>query len=166
VTSRIHAHGRYILTAERGGTLLWQIAQNNFITDAGLSYMAGAALAGDAVRTAWYIGIKGGYTDALPNETLASKSWPEIDPGSGVRPLWSPARTPGTPGFLSNAVAPAVIHFTQDAEVSGVFLVGGSVVGSTTDLLFSVADWLTEQEMRVGDTITITYQMSLEAADV
>ena len=164
MTSRISVRGRYLLTAMRGDELLWQITQDNFVTDQGLSYMASAALQGGAVQPSWYVGIKGGYDDALPTDTLASKLWPEVNAGSSTRPQW--VATSVQPGRVSNYASPAVITFTVDAEVSGVFLASGPSVGATSDLLFSVADWLTEQPMRAGDKISAIYEMNLEAADV
>lgn len=162
--STVTAHGRYTLTATRGDALLWHTWHDNFVTDAGLSYLAGVGLAGVVPFAAWYIGLKGGYQDALSSETLATKAWPEVNPGSGSRVAWTP--TSLVPGALSNEATGAVITFGLDADVSGVFLASGPVIGNTTDLLFSVADWLTEQPLQSGDRLTISYVFSLVAADV
>jgi hypothetical protein len=67
---------------------------------------------------------------------------------------------------ITNSASPAVYNVNDTATVGGAFLISNDTKGGTTGVLFSAADFSAPGDRNVssGDTITVTYTFSLDAA--
>ena len=72
--------------------------------------------------------------------------------------------TLGDPSIIDNAASPAQFSITGTVTVAGAFL--ASVATGTSGILFSVSTFQTPGARSVvnGDTLSVTYQFSLDAA--
>jgi hypothetical protein len=82
-----------------------------------------------------------------------------------------PACTFGTattadPSVITNTASPATFSINGTTTVGGAFLTSNSTKSGTTGILFSASDFQSPGDRSVvnGDTLTVTYTFSLDAA--
>lgn len=162
------ATGKYAVEChDKDGKLKWAAETDNLVVNAGLQYMAGAALTATAQITTWYIGLYGAGASNTPaaSDTLASHAgWTEITPYSGNRPSATFASaTNANPSVVTNTATKAQFAITSTATVGGAFL--ASVASGTSGTLFSAADFSSPGDRSVvsGDVLSVTYTFSLSA---
>lgn len=146
------------------GQVKWEAPIENLVTTVGQNLTLDTIL-GNSAAGAVVMGLKGTGT-ALAADTQASHaSWLEV--GGTNAPTYSGNRP--TPSFSaasagSKATSSAVsFSITSTGTVAGCFInIGGSATkDSTTGTLFSAGDFSSSKSVVNGDTIAVTYQLTL-----
>lgn len=136
------ATGRYLVECfDKDGNLKWVSESQNLVVNAGLQYMAGAALTGTAQITTWYLGLYGAAASNTPaaGDTMASHAgWTEVTTYSeATRPVATlAAATLANPSVVTNTVSKAVFSINGTTTVGGAFLTSNNTKGGTTGTLF------------------------------
>jgi hypothetical protein len=152
------------------GNLKWEETTHNLVVNQGLQDMNNKYFKGSAYTAAWYLGLitgPGSGTTIAAADTLASHSgWTEFTNYSGNRKAVT-FGTPTTadPSVVDNSASPSSFTITSSGGVvAGAFLC--SVASGTSGTLFSASDFQSPGDRTVvaGDTLTVTYTFSLDAA--
>ncbi len=158
---------------DASGNVKWSDSFHNLVVNQGLQDMNSKYFSGSGYTAAWYIGLvtgPGSGTAFAAGDTLASHiGWTENTAYSGNRKaaVFGTATTLD-PSVINNAVAtggtPAVFTMTSNAQtIAGAFLC--SVASGTSGVLFSAGDFTGgDKIVDSGDTLTVTYAFSLDAA--
>lgn len=156
---------------DKDGNLKWTAKSPNLVVNVGLQDMNTKYFSGSAYTAAWYIGLYGAAASNNPaaSDTASSHAgWTEVTAYSQAT---RPACTFGTattadPSVISNSASPATYSINGTTTVGGAFLISNNTKGGTTGTLFSAADFQSPGDRSVvnGDTLSVTYQFSLDAA--
>lgn len=153
------------------GNLKWEAQSHNLVVNVGLQDMNTQYFTGSSYTAAWYLGLygSGATNDPAAGDTMASHAgWTEVTAYSqSTRPACSfGTATTADPSVISNTLAPATYSINGTTVVGGAFLTSDNTKGGTTGMLFSAADFSAPGDRSVvsGDTITVTYTFSLDAA--
>lgn len=156
---------------DKDGFLKWEVDAPNLVVNVGLQDMNTKYFTGSNYTATWYIGLYGAASSNNPaaGDTASSHGgWTEVtDYSQATRP----AATFGTastadPSVISNSGSPAAFSINNTVTVGGAFLISNNTKGGTTGILFSASDFQSPGDRAVvnGDTLTVTYQFSLDAA--
>lgn len=153
------------------GNLKWAAEKHNLVVNVGLQDMNSKYFSGSSYTAAWYIGLYGAGASNTPaaSDTMSSHAgWTEVTAYSQAT---RPACTFGTattadPSVITNSASPATFSINGTTTVGGAFLTSNNTKGGTTGILFSASDFQSPGDRSVvsGDTLTVTYTFSLDAA--
>jgi hypothetical protein len=153
------------------GNLKWEASKPNLVVNQGLQDMNTKYFSGSSYTATWYLGLYGAAASNNPaaGDTMASHAgWTEVTAYSQAT---RPACTFGTattadPSVVTNSASPAAFSINGTTTVGGAFLTSDSTKGGTAGVLFSAADFAAPGDRSVvsGDTISVTYTFSLDAA--
>jgi hypothetical protein len=156
---------------DKDGNLKWTEENHNLVVNEGLQDMNTKYFSGSGYTAAWYIGLYGSGATNSPaaGDTMASHiGWTEVTAYSQAT---RPAVTFGTattadPSVITNSASPATFSINGTTTVGGAFLTSNNTKGGTTGILFSASDFQSPGDRSVvnGDTLTVTYTFSLDAA--
>lgn len=156
---------------DKDGNLKWTAKSPNLVVNVGLQDMNTKYFSGSSYTATWYIGLYGAASTNNPaaGDTASSHAgWTEVTAYSQAS---RPTATFGTattadPSVISNSASPATFSINATTTVGGAFLISNSTKGGTTGTLFSAADFQSPGDRAVvnGDTLSVTYQFSLDAA--
>jgi hypothetical protein len=156
---------------DKDGNLKWAEENHNLVVNVGLQDMNTKYFSGSGYTAVWYIGLYGSGATNSPaaGNTMASHtSWTEVTAYSQAT---RPAVTFGTattadPSVITNSASPATFSINGTTTVGGAFLTSNNTKGGTTGILFSASDFQSPGDRSVvnGDTLTVTYTFSLDAA--
>jgi len=156
---------------DKDGNLKWQAESHNLVVNVGLQDMNSKYFTGSSYTAAWYIGLYGAGASNTPaaSDTMSSHAgWTEV---TAYSQSTRPACTFGTPttadpSVATNSASPASFSINGTTTVGGAFLTSNSTKSGTTGTLFSAADFSSPGDRSVvsGDTLTVTYTFSLDAA--
>jgi hypothetical protein len=171
VTDAVKGGGVFtVVCTDKDGNLKWEASTPNLVVNVGLQDMNNKYFAGSGYTATWYIGLYGAASSNNPaaTDTMASHAgWVENTSYSqSTRPQATfGSATSADPSVISNTVSPAVFSITATTVIGGAFLTTSNTKGGTTGILFSAADFQAPGDRSVtnGDTITVTYQFSLDA---
>jgi hypothetical protein len=152
------------------GNLKWEEKNHNLVVNEGLKDMNDKYFSGATYTAAWYLGLitgPGSGTTIAAADTLASHTgWTEYTDYTGNRKAVTfGAATLADPSVISNSAAPnAFVITAPGGTVAGAFL--ASVDTGTSGILFSASDFQSPGDRAVvaGDTLSVTYTFSLDAA--
>ena len=171
LTNTAKAGGVYKIEChDAQGNLKWEETTHNLVVNEGLQDMNNKYFKGSSYTAAWYLGLitgPGSGTTIAAADTLASHSgWTEFTNYSGNRKAVT-FGTPTTadPSVVDNSGSPSSFSITSSGGVvAGAFLC--SVATGTSGVLFSASDFQSPGDRTVvsGDTLTVTYTFSLDAA--
>lgn len=171
------AHGGGIFTIQcfdKDGNLKWEDQAHNLVVNVGLQDMNTKYFTGSSYTATWYLGLitgPGASTTISASDTLASHGatgaggWTEDTNYSGNRKAVTfGTATTADPSVISNSASPAQFSITGTTTVAGAFLT--NVATGTSGVLFSASDFQAPGDRSVvsGDTLSVTYQFSLDAA--
>ena len=151
------------------GVLKWTDSFHNLVVNEGLQDMNSKYFSGSGYTAAWYLGLvagPGSGTTFAAGDTLASHAgWTENTDYTGNRKAATfGTATTADPSVIDNSASQAV--FTMNANgltIAGAFLC--SVTSGTSGVLFSAGDFTGgDKSVDSGDTLSVTYQFSLDAA--
>jgi len=156
---------------DKEGNLKWTEENHNLVVNVGLQDMNAKYFSGSSYTAAWYIGLYGAGASNTPaaSDTMSSHAgWTEVVAYSQAT---RPACTFGTattadPSVITNTASPATFSINGTTTVGGAFLTSNSTKSGTTGTLFSASDFQSPGDRSVvnGDTLTVTYTFSLDAA--
>ena len=153
------------------GNLKWSAEKHNLVVNVGLKDMNDKYFTGSSYTAAWYIGLYGAGASNTPaaGDTMSSHAgWTEVTAYSqSTRPAATfAAATTADPSVITNSASPAVYSINGTTTVGGAFLTSNNTKGGTTGILFSASDFASPGDRSVvnGDTLTVTYTFSLDAA--
>jgi len=156
---------------DKDGNLKWESVSHNLVVNVGLQDMNAKYFSGSAYTAAWYIGLYGAAASNTPAaaDTMSSHAgWTEViaySQATRVAATFGTATT-ADPSVISNSASPAAFTINATTTVGGAFLTTGSAKSGTAGTLFSASDFAAPGDRSVvsGDTLTVTYQFSLDAA--
>ena len=156
---------------DKDGNLKWTEENHNLVVNVGLKDMNDKYFTGVTYTAAWYIGLYGSGATNSPaaGDTMSSHiGWTEVTAYSQAnRPTATfAAATTADPSVITNSASPATFSITGTTTVGGAFLTSNNTKGGTTGILFSASDFQSPGDRSVvnGDTLTVTYTFSLDAA--
>lgn len=169
---KVKAGGVFVVQChDKDGNLKWETESHNLVVNVGLQDMNAKYFTGSSYTAAWYIGLYGAGASNTPaaSDTASSHAgWTEVTAYSQAT---RPACTFGTPttadpSVATNSASPASFSINATTTVGGAFLISNSTKGGTSGTLFSAADFSSPGDRAVvsGDTLTVTYTFSLDAA--
>ena len=146
------------------GQIKWEEPIENLVTTVGKNLTLNTIL-GNAAAGAVVMGLKGVGTAAASDTQASHPTWLEV--GGVNLPTYSGNRP--TPSFAtasagSKATSSAVsFSMTGTGVVAGCFInIGGSATKDNTDpTLFSAGDFSSSKSVVNGDTIAVTYTLTL-----
>ena len=156
---------------DKDGNLKWESVSPNLVVNVGLQDMNTQYFSGSAYTAAWYIGLYGAAASNTPAaaDTMSSHAgWTEVvdySQATRVAVTFGTATT-ADPSVISNSGSPATFTINATTTVGGAFLTTGSAKNGTAGTLFSASDFAAPGDRAVvsADTLTVTYQFSLDAA--
>ena len=146
------------------GQVKWEAPIENLVTTVGQNLTLDTIL-GNSAAGAVVMGLKGTGTASAADTQASHGTWNEV--GGANAPTYSGNRP--TPSFSaasagSKATSSAVsFSITSTGTVAGCFInIGGSATkDNTTGTLFSAGDFSSSKSVVNGDTIAVTYQLTL-----
>ncbi len=169
---KVKAGGVFIVQChDKDGNLKWQAEKHNLVVNVGLKDMNDKYFTGSGYTAAWYIGLYGSGSTNNPaaGDTMASHAgWTEVTAYSqATRPAATfAAASTADPSVITNSASPATFSINGTTTVGGAFLTSDNTKGGTSGILFSASDFQSPGDRSVvnGDTLTVTYTFSLDAA--
>ena len=156
---------------DKDGNLKWEAQKHNLVVNVGLQDMNAKYFLGSSYTATWYLGLYGAAAsnDPAATDTMSSHAgWTEVTGYSqSTRPACSfGSATAADPSVITNSGSPATYSINATATVGGAFLTSDNTKGGTSGILFSAADFGSPGDRSVvsGDTLTVTYTFSLDAA--
>ena len=156
---------------DKDGNLKWTEENHNLVVNVGLKDMNDKYFTGSSYTAAWYIGLYGSGATNSPaaGDTMSSHAgWTEVVAYSqATRPAATfAAATTADPSVITNSASPATFSINGTTTVGGAFLTSNNTKSGTTGILFSASDFQSPGDRSVvnGDTLTVTYTFSLDAA--
>lgn len=170
-SERVKAGGFFVVECfDKDGNLKWKEENHNLVVNVGLQDMNAKYFTGSSYTAAWYIGLYGAGASNTPaaSDTMSSHAgWTEVtDYSQSTRPACT-FGTPTTsdPSVATNTASPASFSINGTTTVGGAFLTSNNTKGGTTGTLFSASDFTGgDRSVVSGDTLTVTYTFSLDAA--
>ena len=154
---------------DAAGNLKWSDTFHNLVVNQGLQDMNSKYFSGSGYTAAWFLGLvqgPGSGTTFAAADTLASHAgWTENTNYTGNRKAVTfGTATTADPSVISNSAAPSTFTMNSNAQtIAGAFLC--SVSSGTSGILFSAGDFTGgDKFVDSGDTLSVTYQFSLDAA--
>lgn len=153
---------------DKDGNLKWEDWAHNLVVNEGLQDMNTKYFKGVTYSAAWYLGLVNNSPSPsyAAGDTLASHAgWSETTGYSGNRKAVTfGSASLADPSVISNTASPATFSINTTVTVAGAFL--ASVDTGTSGILFSVSTFQSPGARSVvsGDTLSVTYQFSLDAA--
>lgn len=156
---------------DAAGNLKWEAEEHNLVVNVGLKDMNDKYFTGSSYTAAWYIGLYGAAGSNTPaaGDTMASHAgWTEVtDYSQATRPAATfAAATTADPSVITNAGSAATFSINATVTVGGAFLTSDNTKSGTSGILFSASAFASPGDRNVvsGDTLTVTYTFSLDAA--
>lgn len=156
---------------DKNGNLKWEDSCHNLVVNAGLQDMNNKYFKGSSYTAAWYLGLvdASGFSAYSANDTMASHSgWTETTDYSGANRGTVTFGTPTTadPSVVTNSSSATQFSITGTVTVKGAFLTATQDKTTNSGVLFSVSSFQAPGDRSVvnGDTLTVTYTFSLDAA--
>lgn len=156
---------------DKDGNLKWTEENHNLVVNVGLQDMNTKYFSGSSYTAAWYIGLYGAGASNTPaaSDTMSSHAgWTEVTAYSqSTRPACTfGTATTADPSVITNSASPATFSINGTTTVGGAFLTSNNTKSGTTGILFSASDFQSPGDRSVvnGDTLTVTYTFSLDAA--
>jgi hypothetical protein len=167
---RVGAGGVYTVTCHGAdGQFKWSDSFHNLVVNQGLQDMNTKYFKGSGYTAAWYVGLVtgpgSGNTYLAANTLAVHAGWTENTNYSGNRPAATfGTATTADPSVISNTASQATFVMTSNAQtIAGALL--ASVDSGTSGVLFSVGNFTGgDKVVDSGDTLSVTYQFSLDAA--
>jgi hypothetical protein len=162
-----------VVCHDANGNLKWETDfEDNLVVNVGLKDMNDKYFSGSSYTAAWYLGLitgPGSGTTISASDTMSSHAgWSEdTNYSQSTRPACSfGAATTADPSVITNSGSPASFSINGTTTVAGAFLTSNNTKGGTTGILFSASDFQSPGDRSVvsGDTLTVTYTFSLDAA--
>lgn len=158
-------HGRYsVVCRDRFGREKWREDFDNVVTTVGKGDFLDKYLKGSAYTQTVRMGLKGSGSAAAGDTQASHAGWLEV--GLANAPTYTGNRKDVVMGAASagSSVSPVqAFAITSTGTVAGCFINnGGSATkDDTTGILFSAGDFSVARGVANGDTVNVTYTLSV-----
>jgi len=167
---RVAAGGVFTVECrDSSGNLKWTDTFHNRVVNQGLQDMNSKYFSGSGYTAAWFLGLvngPGSGTSFSAGDTIATHAgWTENTNYTGNRKTVTfGTATTADPSVITNSASPSVFTMNANAQtIAGAFLC--SVASGTSGILFSAGDFTGGDKLvDSGDTLSVTYSFSLDAA--
>lgn len=144
---------------DTSGRLKWREVIHNLTTTEGKNSLGNVYLRASTQITAWYVGLKGTGAVSAADTAASHAAWAEFTSYSeSVRQTLTLAAF--SSGASNNSSSPAVFTLNGSGTVGGAFVASVSTKGSTSGVLFSVANFASDQAVAASDVLTITVSVA------
>lgn len=169
-TESVAAGGVFTVTCTGAdGQVKWTDTFHNLVVNEGLQDMNEKYFKSVGYTAAFYLGLVTGpgasNTYAAGNTLATHAGWTENTNYSGTRKAVTfGSATLADPSVIGNSASPASFSITSNAQViAGALLC--TVASGTSGILFSVGNFTGgDKTVDSGDTLSVTYTFSLDAA--
>lgn len=145
---------------DKDGNLKWSEENHNIVVNVGLDYILDTAMSGGTQITTFYNGLKGSGTPAAGDTMASHGTWTEItDYSQANRPTWVEAGVSSQ--TLTNSASKAVFSINATVTIYGAFITTNNTKGGTTGTLICVGNFASSRSAISGDTLELTYSVSI-----
>jgi hypothetical protein len=142
------------------GRLKWTYHGPNLITNVGLNHILDSEFNASGYTSAFYVGLKGSGAAAAGDTAASHSGWSEVtDYSEGVRQDYTTAAASSQ--SITNSASKASFSINGSATVAGAFLITDDTKGGSSGTLLAVVDFSGSRSVVSGDTITVTYTVTL-----
>lgn len=148
------------------GSERWRHDFPNGVTNTGFNLMLDSTFRSGSISpiSTWYIGLigSGSFSGVSATDTMASHTgWLEDSTHytASVRPTWGSGAAASKQ--ITNASSVNFAMNTDNTVIKGIFITSDSTLGGTTGTLWSAGLFTADQTLFNGDTLKITYTVSL-----
>lgn len=144
------------------GEVKWTEDFNNLVVNVGKNAMLDTYLAGSSFTTGTvYMGLKAAGTAAAADTMSSHAGWSELNITANRGTLSFSSASAGSKA--SSAAVSFAITAAGPTTVAGVFVVvgGTNAISNTTGTLFSAGDFATSRSVVSGDTLNVSYTVSV-----
>lgn len=156
---------------DKDGNLKWEDSCKNLVVNQGLQDKNTQYFKGASYTAAWYLGLvdAAGFTAYAAGDTMASHAgWTETTAYSGANrgTVTFGTATTADPSVITNSGSATQFAITGTVTIKGAFLTATADKTTNTGVLFSVSSFQSPGDRSVvnGDTLTVSYTYSLDAA--
>lgn len=156
---------------DKDGNLKWEDSCKNLVVNQGLQDKNTQYFKGASYTAAWYLGLVDatGFTAYAAGDTMASHAgWVETTAYSGANrgTVTFGTATTADPSVITNSGSATQFAITGTVTIKGAFLTATADKTTNTGVLFSVSSFQSPGDRSVvnGDTLTVSYTYSLDAA--
>ena len=140
------------------GLVRWAEETHNLVTNEGLDHLLDVGFHGATPVSPWYVGLKGSGSVAAADTLPSHAGWTENANYDGSRKEFVEAAASGQ--SLDNSGSPATFAINADSQtIAGAFLC--SAASGTSGTLFCAADFASSKSADDGDTLEVTYTLTL-----
>jgi len=160
---RVGIRGFFIVEhRDKTGKLIGIYRVPNGIVDEGAEHALDCEFGAGAQATIWYLGLvnNSGYTGWNVADIMTSHAgWTEFTTWTGAnRPQWTVGAAASRQVTNSATIDFAI---TGAGTLKGIFVTSGQVKGATAGVLWSVALFSSTVTVGIGDTLKVTYTISI-----
>lgn len=164
IAESLSVHGHYEAWCIRDGVEVWRESFDNVVTTLGKNNMLDKFLKGAAYTQTIVMGLKGTGVAVAADTQASHATWSEV--GLANAPTYTGNRqavTMNAASAGSSASPTQAFAITSTGTVAGCFINnGGSATkDDTTGTLFSAGDFTVARGVANGDTINVTYTLSV-----
>lgn len=138
----------------------------NGVTNTGFNLMLDSTFRSASISpiSTWYIGLIGnsGFSALAPTDTMASHpGWTEDSTHytASNRPGWTPSAASSK--SITNASSVNFAMNTDNTVIKGIFVTSDNTLGGTSGTLWAAGLFGADQTLFNGDTLKITYTVTL-----
>lgn len=137
------------------GSIRWEEVAQNLIVNEGLDYIANSGLGGTI-----YLGLKNTGAPAAGDTMSSHAGWAEnANYSEATRPSWGQGAASGQQ--VTNATAVDFSIDTNGQTIAGIFATTNNTKSGTTGTLISAVNFSSSKSADNGDTLQVTYTLSL-----
>ena len=157
--TKVLAGGVYnFVCRDRQGNIKWEDnGLHNLVTNEGLDHILSVLVAGGTQVNPWYVGLKGNGTVQATDTLGTHANWTEVTAYSGDRKEYVDGAVSSQ--SVDNSGSVASFSITGTATVDGAFL--ASAASGTTGTLLCAVDFTSARSVESGDTLEVTYTLSV-----
>lgn len=161
IKHKVIGWGQYEGEIWRRGKCIHAWKDRNLVVNQGLNDILNCYLNNGAQQPTWFLGVfQGNYfplnTNTAANIAAASTECSGYD--SATRPQWQPAAPSGQ--SITNSANRAAFNFNATNTIFGAFLISNNVIGGSTGVLFSGAQFGASKGVVDGDQLLLTYNFT------
>lgn len=142
------------------GVVKWVEEGYNLMTNEGLEDILDVYFSDGTQDATHYIGLKGAGAVAAGDTLASHANWSEVATYTGNRKAWTEAGVSSK--AITNTASPASFAINDTATVAGAFLTNAET--GTTGVLVAAIDFTSSRSVLSGDTLNVTYSLTIADA--
>jgi hypothetical protein len=143
---------------DKNGNRKWSDVAKNLVVNEGLNHILNVQFHGTTQVGTWYVGLKKTGSPATADTLASHAGWAEATGfTTGLRKAYTEATASGK--SITNSANKASYAISATATISGAFVC--SVTSGSSGILFCAANFTTPRAVESGDTLEVTYTLSV-----